>query len=176
MNAVRALTLILAALVSTTAVGLEATPPKERAVAAAPSRESTARSGVAAYLALWSTDALPDAAATLSEHVVLSYSLSIPELDAEILGKTSVVNQVGAVARLGRGWKFRDLRIFPTPSPDVFFAQYTAAATSAIDGTPIEQNVVLSVEVEHGEIVRIVEYSNPAIASASRRPGPLAPR
>jgi hypothetical protein len=127
---------------------------------------------VAAYLALWSPDAPADAAASFSEQVVLDYSLSIPELDAEVRGRTSVVNQVGAVARLGRGWKFGDVRLFPTPDPSVYFVQYTATATSTIDATPIEQNVVLSVEVGESNIVRIVEYANPAIASATRRAGP----
>jgi len=169
LNPVRALTFILAAIVSTTALGVDATPPQ--AHAPAPSRESTARSGVLAYLALWSPDARPDAAAPLSEYVVLSYSLSIPELDAEVRGRTSVVNQVGAVARLGRRWTFGDVRVFPTLDPSVYFVQYTATATSTIDGTPIEQNVVLSVEVGESNILRIVEFSNPAIASATRRPG-----
>jgi hypothetical protein len=176
LNAVRALSFILAALVGTTALGVDATPPEARAVVPAPSQESTVRSGVLAYLALWSPDARPDAAAPFSEHVVLSYSLSIPELDAEVRGRTSVVNQVGAVARLGRGWKFGDVRVFPTLNPSVYFVQYTATATSTIDGAPIEQNVLLCVEVEESNILRIVEYSNPAISSATRRPGSSGPR
>ena len=176
LDAVRALTFILAALVSTTALGLDGTAPEPRAVVPAPSQESTVRSGVVAYLALWSPDARPDAAAPFSEHVVLSYSLSIPELEAEVRGRTSVVNQVGAVARLGRGWKFGDVRVFPTLDPAVYFVQYTATATSTIDGTPIEQNVVLCVEVDESNILRIVEYSNPAISSATRRPESSGPR
>ena len=172
----RLLTFILAALVSTTALGVDASPPQARAVVPAPSRESTARSGVLAYLALWSPDAPLDAAAPFSEQVVLSYSLSIPELDAEVRGRTSVVNQVGAVARLGRGWKFRDVRVFPTLNPKLYFVQYSATARSAIDGTSIEQNAVLSVEVGESNILRIVEYANPAIASATRRPGSWGPR
>ena len=176
LNTARALTFILFALVGTTALGVEAAPPEAPAVVPAPSRESTARSGVLAYLALWSPDAWPDAAAPLSEHVVLSYSLSIPELDAEVRGRTSVITQVGAVARLGRGWKFSGVRVFPTLNASVYFVQYTATATSTIDGTPIEQNVVLCVEVEDSHIVRIVEYSNPPISSATRRPGSSGPR
>ena len=97
----RALTFILATLVATTAPGVGAAPPDARVVVAA-ARESTARSGVSAYLALWSPDAPPDTAASFSEQVVLDYSLSIPELDAEVRGRTSVVNQVRAVARLAR--------------------------------------------------------------------------
>ena len=107
---------------------------------------------------------------------MLSYSLSIPELDAEVRGRTSVITQVGAVARLGRGWKFSGVRVFPTLNASVYFVQYTATATSTIDGTPIEQNVVLCVEVEDSHIVRIVEYSNPPISSATRRPGSSGPR
>jgi hypothetical protein len=171
LNPVRALTFILGALVVTAALGVDAAPPQAPAVVVAPSRESTARSGALAYFALWSPDARPDAAVPFSEQVVLSYSLSIPELDAEVRGRTSVVNQVGAVARLGRGWKFRDVRVFPTLNPNLYFVQYTATATSTIDGTSIERNAVLSVEVGQSNIFRIVEYANPAIASATRRPG-----
>ena len=176
LNAVRALTFVLAALVSTTALDVDATPAEARAVVPAPSQESTVRSGVLAYLALWSPDARPDAAAPFSEHVVLSYSLSIPELDAEVRERMSVVNQVATVARLGRGWKFGDVRVFPTLNSSVYFVQYTATATSTIDGTPIEQNVLLCVELEDSNVVRIVEYSNPAISSATRRPGSSGPR
>ena len=176
LNALRTLTSILAVLVGATALGVDATPAQVRAAVPAPSRESTARSGVLAYLALWSPDARPDAAVPFSEHVVLSYSLSIPELDAEVRGRTSVVNQVGAVAHLGRGWKFGDVRVFPTLNPSVYFVQYTAAGTSTLDGMPIEQNVLLSVEVGEGKVTRIVEYANPAIASATRRPGSAGPR
>ena len=129
-----------------------------------------------AYLALWSADAPPDDAAPFSEHLVLTYSHSIPELGGEVHGRASVVTQVRAVAHLGREWKFRDVRVFPTLSGNVYFAQYTASATSAFDGTPIEQNVVLSLEVDQTQVVRIVEYANPAIVLATRRPATLGTR
>ena len=130
---------------------------------------STARAGVSAYLALWSTDTQAPEAAALSEDLVLRYAHAIPELQAEVRGRTSAITQVRAVAHLGRQWQFRDVRLFPTVNEDVYFAQYTAAGMSTLDGSSVEQNVVLCLQVDRGQVVRIVEYSNPAIVLASRQ-------
>ena len=48
------------------------------------------------------------------------------------------------------------------------FAQYTAAGISPFDGTSVEQNVVLCLEVDGSQVVRIVEFANPAIVLANR--------
>jgi hypothetical protein len=37
-----------------------------------------------------------------------------------------------------------------------------------LDGTLVEQNVVLCLEVEGNQVVRIVEFANPAIVLANR--------
>ena len=172
----RALTLVLAAFVSTASAVGGASSPAAAAAPSAPSAESAARSAVQAYLALWSPDPPAGQAALFREDVTLGYAHSLPELQAEVRGRTSVITQIRAVARLGRKWEFRDLRVFPTLSTNVFFAQYTAAGTSVIDGTAIEQNVVLSVELDQRQIVRVVEYANPAIVLASRGHASLSPR
>ena len=109
-----------------------------------------------------------------SKDLVLLYSHSIPELQAEVRGRTSAVTQIRAVAHLGRQWRFRDVRLFPTLNANVYFAQYTATGISAVDGTSLEQNVVLCLEVDRSQVVRIVEYANPAIVLASREPVSLS--
>jgi hypothetical protein len=72
------------------------------------------------------------------------------------------------VAHLGRRWEFRDVRLFPTLNENVYFAQYTAAGVSTFDGASIEQNVVLCLEVDGSQVVRVVEFANPAIVLANR--------
>jgi hypothetical protein len=145
-----------------------ATWAEPRATASVPPAASTARAGVSAYLALWSTEAHADEAMPFSKDLVLSYSHSIPELRAEVRGRTSAITQVRAVAHLGRQWQFRDVRLFPTLDANVYFAQYTAAGVSTFDGASIEQNVVLCLEVDGSQVVQIVEFSNPAIVLANR--------
>ena len=175
-NALPALVLVFAALVATAAPAADAAPAEPPSRISAPSGESTARSAVLAYLALWSADALPDAAAPFSEHLVLTYSHAVPEIEAEVRGRTSVVNQVRAVAHLGREWTFGEVRLFPTPIPSVYFAQYSAAGSSPIDGASIRQEVLLSIELDRSQVVHIVEFSNPAIALATRPPATRALR
>jgi ketosteroid isomerase-like protein len=128
----------------------------------------TARAGVLAYLGLWFSDDGAQGATPFGENLVLDYSHSVPELQAEVRGRTSAITQVRAVARLGREWQFHDLRLFPTPDANVYFAQYTAAGVSTFDGTYVEQNVLLCLEVDDGKVVRIVEFANPAIVLANR--------
>ena len=59
----------------------------------ATSPASTAEAAVFAYLALWSTEARTDQATPFSKDLVLLYSHSIPELQAEVRGRTSAVTQ-----------------------------------------------------------------------------------
>jgi hypothetical protein len=157
-----------AALVPPITSASHATWAEPGATASVPSAASTARAGVSAYLALWSTDARADEATPFSKDLVLSYSHSIPELRAEVRGRTSAITQVRAVAHLGRRWEFRDVRLFPTLNENVYFAQYTAAGVSTFDGASIEQNVVLCLEVDGSQVVRVVEFANPAIVLANR--------
>ena len=131
-NALRALVFLFVARLATAAPAADTTPAEPLSRISAPSAESTARSAVLAYLALWSADALPDAAAPFTEDLVLTYSHAIREVEAEVRGRTSVVNQVRAVAHLGRQWKFGEVRLFPTLRSSVYFVQYTASATSPI--------------------------------------------
>src|SRR5687768_1223260 len=152
---------------ASSAIG-HATWAEPGATASVPPAASTARAGVSAYLALWSTEARADDAMPSSKDLVLSYSHSIPELRAEVRGRTSAITQVRAVAHLGRQWQFRDVRLFPTLDTNVYFAQYTAAGVSTLDRASIEQNVVLCLEVDGSQVVRIVEFANPAIVLANR--------
>jgi hypothetical protein len=128
---------------------------------------SHARAAVDAYLALWSADApASSVAAPFGKDMVLRYRHGVPELNAEVLGRTSAVRQIRAVAQLGRDWQFRDVWVHPTPDPQVYFANYTARG-SAANGTaaPVERNVVLRVDLDRdGQVARIVEYANPAMA------------
>ena len=175
-NALAALVLMFEALVATAAPAADAAPAEPRPMTSALPGESTARSAVLAYLALWSPDAPPDAAAPFSEDLVLTYSHAVPEVEAEVRGRTSVVNQVRAVAHLGCQWAFGEVRLFPTPIPSVYFAQYSAAGRSPIDGASVRQEVLLSVELDRSQVVHIVEFSNPAIALATRSPATRAGR
>jgi ketosteroid isomerase-like protein len=168
LNLMRNLLFVLAALVPPITSASHATWAEPGATASVPPAASTARAGVSAYLALWSTEAHADEAMPFSKDLVLSYSHSIPELRAEVRGRTSAITQVRAVAHLGRQWQFRDVRLFPTLDANVYFAQYTAAGVSTFDGASIEQNVVLCLEVDGSQVVRIVEFANPAIVLANR--------
>ena len=85
-----------------------------------------------------------------------------------MLGLASAITQIRAMAHLGRQWQFRDVRLFPTLDANVYFAQYTAAGIAPLDGTLVEQNVVLCLEVDGNQVVRIVEFANPAIVLANR--------
>lgn len=168
LNLMRNLLFVLPALVPPIASAGHATWVEPGATASVPPAASTARAGVSAYLALWSTEAHAQEATPFSKDLVLSYSHSIPELQAEVRGRTSAMTQVRAVAHLGRQWHFRDVRLFPTLDANVYFAQYTAAGISTFDGTSVEQNVVLCLEVDRSRVVRIVEFANPAIVLATR--------
>jgi ketosteroid isomerase-like protein len=168
LTLMRNLLFVLAALVPPIASADQEIWVEPGASASVPPAASTARAGVSAYLALWSTEAHAGEASVFSKDLVLIYSHSIPELQAEVHGRISAVTQVRAVAHLGRQWQFRDVRLFPTLDANVYFAQYTAAGTSAFDGTSVEQNVVLRLEVDRSQVVRIVEFTNPAIVLADR--------
>lgn len=152
-------TLALAMFASTT-IATSAGPalPDSRASAA-----STAHAAVGAYLELWANDGRADEAAPFSENLVLRYEHSNPELRLEVRGRSSAVAQIRAVARRAGQWKFRDLRVFPTLHENSYFAQYTATGTSAADGAVTEQNVVLAIELDGRQVVRIVEFANPAM-------------
>lgn len=162
----RSVRLVLIALLCAISVA-EADTSGVEAPAPAASVPSTARAAVEAYLALWTSDAGCDEASLFSDDVALRYAHSNPELHAEVQGRSSAVTQIRALARLGNDWRFRDLRLFPTLRDDVYFTQYTASGTSAADGTQIEQNVVLAVELDGRKVVRLVEFANPAIVLAS---------
>jgi hypothetical protein len=135
--------------------------------ALADTKPSDARAAVDAYLALWTAGApAQPAAGPFGKDMVLRYQHALPELHAEVLGRTSAVRQIRAVAQLGRGWQFRDVWVHPTLDPNVYFANYTARGRSAANGSaPVERNVVLRVDLQpDGQVARIVEYANPAMA------------
>ena len=157
-----ALSAFAPAVVSTDAVAADVP-----VAAVVPSAASTAHSAVTAYLALWSGAARAHETSAFSDDLVLSYSHSNPEVRAEVRGRTSAVTQIRAVARLGREWRFRDLRLFPTLHDNIYFAQYTATGRSSSDGSAVEQNVVLSLELDGRQVIRLVEFANPAIVLAS---------
>lgn len=144
------------------------------AAAAAPSAASTARAAAKAYLALWSGDASAYEVSPFTDDLVLRYSHSNPELRAEVHGRNSAVTQIRAVARLGRQWQFRELRLYPTLHDNVYFVSYTATGMSAAGGATVEQNVVLALELDGRQVVRLVEFANPAIALASREAASLS--
>jgi ketosteroid isomerase-like protein len=152
-------TLALALLASTT-IAASAGPvlPDGRVSAA-----STAHAAVGAYLELWANDGRADEASLFSENMVLRYEHTNPELRSELRGRSPAIRQIRAVARGAGQWKFRDLRVFPTLRDNVYFAQYTATGTSAADGAVSEQNVVLAIELDGQQVVRIVEFANPAM-------------
>ena len=127
------------------------------------SSASTADAAVGAYLELWANDGRDDEASLFSENLVLCYEHSNPELRSALRGRGAAVAQIRAVARRAGQWKFRDLRVFPTLYDNVYFAQYTATGTSAADGAVTEQNVVLAIEFDERQVVRIVEFANPAM-------------
>ena len=132
------------------------------------SAASSARAALFAYLDLWNTEARVGDTSSFAENLVLRYAHSDPELRGEVRGQTSVVTQVRALARLGAGWQFRDVHVFPTLHDNVYFAQFTASASAPGGGATIEQNVVLRLELDTGKLVRLVEFANPAIRLASR--------
>lgn len=127
------------------------------------SAASTAHAAVGAYLEQWASDGRADEASLFSENLVLRYEHSNPELRSELRGRSAAVRQIRAVARRAGQWQFRDLRVFPTLHDNVYFAQYTATGTSAADGAVTEQNVVLSIELDGRQVLRIVEFANPAM-------------
>ena len=148
---------------------------RSRAATSAAAAEATARAGLAAYLSLWSADRVAGDVSALSPDFVLRYAHSVPELLGEVHGRESAVDRTRALARLGRQWAFRDVRLFPTLQRDVYFAQYTATGISAIDGAAIERNVVLRLDLDRQHVVRLVEYANPAAGLAVEVHGRLAP-
>jgi hypothetical protein len=124
--------------------------------------EPTARAALQGYFAMWSGDARTAAAAPISRDVVLQYDHGQPEMHGQLQGRTSMLLQTRTIAGLGREWTFRDVRLFPTLRPNVYFAQYTAKGTAVADGAAIERDVVLRLDLNAGRLVRLVEYGNPA--------------
>ena len=61
------------------------------------------------------------------------------------------------------------MRLFPTLHKNVYFAQYKATGVSNADGAPIERQVVVRLDLNQGQLVRLVEFSNPASGA-----GPVA--
>lgn len=158
------------ALFASTTIAASAGPvlPDARASSA-----STAHAAVGAYLELWANDGRADEASLFSENLVLCYEHSNPALRSELRGRSLAVPQIRAVARRAGQWQFRDLRVFPTLHDNVYFAQYTATGTSAVDGAVTEQNVVLAIELDGRQVVRIVEFANPAMVMARSAPAGL---
>jgi ketosteroid isomerase-like protein len=141
--------------------------PLAASAGTAAATEPVARAGLQAYLSLWAGEPAADGTTPFSPDLVLRYAHSLPELRGELRGRASAVRQTRALASLGRDWTFRDVRLFPTLQPDVYYAQYTASGRSAADGTPVERHVVLRLEMEKQQLVRLVEFANPAVALAA---------
>jgi ketosteroid isomerase-like protein len=138
--------------------------------AAALPSPSVARASLAAYLSLWRADAAAGDASRFSEDVVMRFEHGNPVLRGEVRGRASVITHVRAVARPGTPWRIGDVRIFPTLRDDVYFAQFTAAASAADGGPAVEQTVVLMLELSGEKLVRLVEFANPASALAAHTP------
>jgi ketosteroid isomerase-like protein len=160
---------VLAVAACAPALARNDSPPLDATVATA-----QARRAVDAYLALWSADSPPAATPWFSDRLVLAYDHASPRLQGEVRGSAQAVRVVQTVARLGQQWQFRDLRLFPTQQRNLYMVQYTASGTSVVDGSRLEQNVVLSVELDGRQLVRLTEFTNPALAGASRLAPALA--
>ena len=97
----------------------------------------------------------------------MRYEHGNPARHAEVRGRSSVTAHLREVARSRASWEFSDVRIFPTLRDNVWFAQFDAAGAAA-DGTPaIAKTVVLMLELRGDELVRIVEFANPAMGLAT---------
>lgn len=129
--------------------------------------QRAAKQALAAYLELWKSPDTDAMASTFNEDAVLEYSLYIPEIKSEIRGRESMINSVQAIAQLGRDWKFGNIQLFPTLSPNTYFAQYTASGTMVATGEQFERNVILVLEFDGERVSRLRELFNPAIALAS---------
>ncbi len=129
--------------------------------------QRAAKQALAAYLELWKSPDTDAMASTFKEDAVLEYSLYIPEINSEIRGRESMINSVQAIAQLGRDWKFDHIQLFPTLSPNTYFAQYTASGTMVATGEQFERNVIVVLEFDGERVSRLRELFNPAIALAS---------
>jgi hypothetical protein len=126
-----------------------------------------AHAAVDAYLQLWGAYPASGVMQAFDEDAVLEYAHSIPRLHAQVTGRQSMITQVQAVAQLGEDWTFTQPKLYPTLSPNVYYARYVASARLKATGERFERNVIIRVEMGSEKASRLVEFANPAIAGSA---------